>query len=55
MKHFRFTVYTHRDGQEVILFQRCRYCTEDVADKYVDKLLTRFDRQCIGAGWEIIP
>lgn len=55
MKHYRFIVYTNVNGQEAVLFKRCRYCTEEVADKYVNKLLERFRWQCTGAGWEVIP
>ena len=53
MKHFRFTVYAHCDGQEVALFQRCRHCTEETADQYLDKLLARFPGA--SGGWEVVP
>ena len=53
MKHYRFTVgrYAGIEGF-VVVFTRCRYCDEETADKYLDKLLARFPGT--SGGWEVI-
>ena len=54
MKHYRFTVGYHAGSEGfVVIFTRCRHCTEETADIYLDKLLARFPGTC--GGWEVLP
>ena len=53
MKHYRFTV-GHYAGSEgfIVVFTRCRHCTEETANKYLKKLLDRYPGT--SGGWEIL-
>lgn len=52
-KQFQFTIGYHSEDGFVVVFSRNRYCTEEVADKYLDKLLDRFPGTV--GGWEVLP
>lgn len=53
MKHYRFTVGHYSSEGFIVVFSRCRHCTEEVADRYLDTLLARFPGT--SGGWEVLP